>query len=66
MWSMNYLRHGSILAILIVCLLVACRILHLTKSSATGSGQLVAVTTPAASQGSILVYAVRRSEGTAG
>jgi len=53
---MNYLRHGSILAILIVCLLVAAGCTS-TSSSATGSGQSAAVTTPAASQGSILVYA---------
>jgi molybdate transport system substrate-binding protein len=53
---MNYLRHGSILAILIVCLLVIAGCTS-TSSSATGSGQSAAVTTPAASQGSILVYA---------
>ena len=53
---MNYLRHGSIFAILIVCLLVAAGCTS-TSSSATGSGQSAAVTTPAASQGSILVYA---------
>ncbi|MFA6362648.1 molybdate ABC transporter substrate-binding protein [Methanoregula sp.] len=53
---MNYLRHGTILAILIVCLLVAAGCTS-TSSSATGSGQSAAVTTPAASQGSILVYA---------
>jgi molybdate transport system substrate-binding protein len=53
---MNYLRHGSILAILIVCLLVAAGCTS-TSSSATGSGQSAAVTTAAASQGSILVYA---------
>jgi molybdate transport system substrate-binding protein len=53
---MNYLRHGSILAILIVCLFIAAGCTS-TSSSATGSGQSAAVTTPAASQGSILVYA---------
>ena len=53
---MNYLRHGSILVILIVCLLVAAGCTS-TSSPATGSGQSAAVTTPAASQGSILVYA---------
>ena len=53
---MNYLRQGSILAILIVCLLVAAGCTS-TNSSATGSGQSAAVTTPAASQESILVYA---------
>src|SRR5208337_1174530 len=53
---MNYVRYGSIPAILIVCLLFAAGCTS-TGSSGSGSGQSAAATSSAGSPESILVYA---------
>lgn len=55
MWSMNYLRHGTILAILIVCLLIAAGCTS-TNTSGTTATPTATVTTAATTGQTLLVY----------